>query len=248
MIHFVTACNGRYFERMRPYLDSIQHLSRIPVTLICVGFRPPLGSWIEGLDKVKFITMPHNLNEGSPSESESPQHGSYLKLIPGNADDVYLFTDGDITLQRDFADAEIAMLENLPKDQLIAGYNSGPSETLAVEGERLFPKIPQTDWNTNWPLIGAPCYNIGVIAGRRDTLWDIYSAYMHDWGKVGQLFGHGARQQWLVCYEAARLGIKVNVAGYAFHANGHYGTPPGVLYENGQITYQGQTVLFRHRL
>jgi hypothetical protein len=71
---------------------------------------------------------------------------------------------------------------------------------------------------------------------------------MAHWEQVCRQFAGPARQQWLICWAIAQYGLNVVIPGYGFHANGHYGVPPGVLYENGQVTYQGEPVLFRHKL
>ncbi len=135
----------------------------------------------------------------------------------------------------------------MPEGTVALGYNSGPGETLLDEARRLFPKVAEAELGQHWKVT-APCYNIGVLAARRSTLQAIYERYLRDWEAVSAYLGHAARQQWLVCHTIAELGLCVQAPGYGWHANGHYGVPPGVSYANGLVMYEGAPVLFRHKL
>ncbi len=102
-IHLITATNGRYLEHMRPYLDSIEQCSQVPATLVCVGFRPPEGHWARGYRRIALAWLAHEANYGAPGETESPQHGAWLKAVEGISADVCIFTDGDLVMQRPFS-------------------------------------------------------------------------------------------------------------------------------------------------
>jgi hypothetical protein len=245
-MQIVTSSNAGYILKMRPYLESLSKNSQVPATVVCVGdfiFDPHLP----GIDSV---TLPRSLNHGAPVETECAQHGSWLQVVPGEPDDLVIYTDGDIILQRPFTHAELDWLADLPDNVIALGYNSGPQETLAVEAQRLQPRVTmdQLAVRLGEIAITAPCYNIGVMAARRSTYQRIYDAYMPLWRLACDAFGHAARQQWLFCYLLAKLGVKVEVTPYSFHANGHYGTPPGCLYADGLLYSGNDVVLFRHRL
>jgi hypothetical protein len=248
MARIVTASNAGYIERIKPYLESLSRHSQIPATLVCVGdfvFDPHLP----GVDSVMLTRQE---NYGAPLDTESPQHGAWLQVVPGEPDDVAIFTDGDIVMQRPFSARELDWLASLDDNTIAAGYNSGPDETLAVEGARLFPRFPLEAIGRRFDAVDiftTPCYNIGVMAARRSVYQRIYDAYMPLWETVSEAFGHMARQQWLVCYVIAALGIRVDVTPYSWHANGHYGMPPGCRYGPGGLLYAGDdVVLMRHKL
>ncbi len=242
MARLLTASNQRYFERIRPYLESLAKHSQISATLIAVGDdRMPKCP-------VEQVNLPRVYNRGAPAETESPQHGAWLNVVDGPADEVIIFTDGDIIAQRPFSDLELSMIEDVDEGELMAGYNSGPSETLAIEAGRLQPRFQLEKIGARMGLLDRPCFNIGVVVGRRATFQRIYDEYMKHWQVVSDAFGHPARQQWLVVWTAHRLGMAFCVTPYSFHANGHYGVPPGCIYADGGLYYGNELVLFRHKL
>jgi hypothetical protein len=244
-MRIVTSANSGYIPRIKPYLESLSRHSQLPTTLVCVGdfvFDPHLP----GIDAV---TLPRSQNMGAP-ENECAQHGSFLAVVPGEPDEVVIYTDGDIILQRPFSQAELDWLTNLPDGVIAFGYNSGPDETLGVEARRLQPRVTNEQLAARFGEIAitAPCYNIGVMAARRSTYQRIYNEYLLHWRIISDAFVHYARQQWLFCYAVAKLGIRVQVTPYSFHANGHYGTPPGCLFADGLLYHGQDVVLFRHKL
>ena len=242
-MRLITACNAGWFGKILPYLDSLKQNADFPATLISVGFE---GAY-PGVDCALLTRVQ---NAGSPLETESPQHGSFLQVLPGNDDELLIFTDGDIVLQRPLTIQEHAWLGRIPFGFVSCGWNSGPAETLEVEANRLFPRVTMEQLAGRLGSIArtASCYNIGVFATHRQTYRRIYEAYMPLWKIATDAFQHPARQQWLVNYVIATLNIPVIHMEYSFHANGHYGIPPGVELVNGAALYQGEVVAFKHRL
>ena len=242
----ITAANERYYGPIRPYLESLNRYSQVPVTLACVTNAEPLAT---GLPVVESVRLPRVLNMGAPLETECPQHGAWLEVVRGHDDEVCIFTDGDIILQRPFTNAELDWLQDWPADAVGMGYNSGPDETLAVEAARLSPRVPFDALARVFGDLSRPCYNIGVVIARRKMFQRIYDAYMRDWTKACDAFGHPARQQWLFVRTVHELGLPVVVTPYSFHANGHYGMPPGCSYdESGLLMAGDEVVALRHRL
>lgn len=240
----ITASNERYFPRIQAYLESLNENSQIQPVLVCVGER----LYDHGLPCVDTVQLPRALNLGAPQETECPQHGSFLQVVDGEPDEVLIFTDGDIILQRPFSDDEMQWSTSLPTDTVACGYNSGPNETLKVEAERLWPRFPMSRIDAIFGLLDRPCYNIGVIVARRSTWERIYTEYMKHWQTVTDAMAHPARQQWLVVHTIHSLGIQVRVTPYSFHANGHYGMPPGCSYGDGKLYAGDDLVAFRHKL
>ena len=243
-MRIITAANERYFGPITPYLNSLSLHSRFPVNLVCVGDR------LLDYPGITAVQLPRSMNRGAPHETESPQHGAWLQVIDGDPGEVCIFTDGDIIMQRPFADGELDYLADLDEDTVACGYNSGPGEMLTDEARRLFPRVEMSALARVFgPVHTIPCYNIGVIAARRSVFQRIYHEYMSWWDLVTDAFGHAARQQWLVCWVMHEIGLKVDITPYSLHANGHYGMPPGCRYGHDNLLYSGeQLVLFRHKL
>lgn len=243
-MRIITAANERYFGPITPYLNSLSVHSQVPATLVCVGDRQ-----LEYAD-IQSVQLSRNLNSGAPRETESPQHGAWLQVVQGSADEVCIFTDGDIIMQRPFNYDELNYLSDLDGNTVACGYNSGPGETLTDEARRLYPHVGMDALARVFGKVDTiPCYNIGVIAARRSVFQRIYHEYMSWWELVSDAFGHAARQQWLVCWVMHELGLNVDITPYSLHANGHYGMPPGCRYGHDNLLYSGeQLVLFRHKL
>lgn len=250
MVSLVTASNRRWLPRMKPYLQSLERYSALDNVLVGVGHTPP-AEYLEGLAHIRPVELPQELNDGAPHETESPQHGAFMSVIGGAGDDVYIFTDGDIQLQRRFSEAELGWINAIEDNEVYCGWNSGPSETLINEAQRLFPKMSDGQIADSWGGIvyDVPCYNIGVFVARRSTYQHIYSEYMRLWELACSTFGGPARQQWLVCYVLARFNVKVEIMPYSFHMHGCYPLPQGAGFDaNGALTFNGEKVLFRHHV
>jgi len=240
-MRLVTACNQGYISRIQPYIQSLAAHVNISTALITVGFD------YQHPDILTF-KLPRSMNNGAPFETESPQHGSFLPVIDTEDNDVFIFTDGDIILQRPFTKRELDHIHTLPEGVVMAGYNSGPDETLAIEGARLFPRFSIDQIGAKFGLMDKPCYNIGVFIARRSTYQAIYDEYMTRWQMATDAFGHPARQQWLVVYTIHKLGLEVKLTPYSLHANGHYGMPPGCYYRDGVLYSGADVVALRHKL
>jgi hypothetical protein len=185
---------------------------------------------------------------GSPEYSASLQHGAFLPYVCGHDDDVLIYTDGDIVMQRAPSKLERDTFEMLPADRVLAGYNSGPYDTLALEASRLGPRYDVATVFDAEIVAKAPCFNIGVIAARRKTWARIHAAYLHYYEAALKLFAHPARQQWLVCYVMAELGIQVRVLPYTVHMHGCYELPKSGAWDGQTATFDKEPVLFRHHI
>lgn len=239
-MQLLTASNERYYPRIKPYLESLKRHCNIPFSLVCTDSAPYPDK------KVNQLKISKAQNEGAPKETESPQHGSFWQVIKSNDDDVIVFTDGDLIMQRPFTAAEMAWAEGV---EFSAGWNGGPRETLTIEAQRLRPLKALDEIRAAFPLMDrAYCYNIGCMVARISTYEMIHERYLELWPTACEAFGHMARQQWLVCYVVAELGVKVDLMPVSFHAHGHYGMPGGCYQEGSQIYTHEGPVLFRHKL
>lgn len=226
---------------MAPYLASLNANWPGPVNFLTVDSDAP-PEFMERFPKVAAIRVPKVA--GSPEYSDSLQHGAFIDYVPGDDDDVLIYTDGDIVLQRTPSQAEYAMLRRLPADAVACSWNSGPTETLADEAGRLFPR---GDVAAVFGDLARPSYNIGVCAARRSTWERIRDEYMDWYDKALAVFAAPQRQQWLVSWTLSRLNLKVVILPYSTHTHGCYPLPAGVSV-NGTANYNGEPVLFRHHL
>ena len=243
-VKWVCGSNEQYLPKMGAFLRSLDEHCPFELWYVAVGFET------EPYKRVQAASIDRDLNLGAPPETECIQHGSFLQVIPGNDDDILIYSDGDMIMQRSLTQGEIDWLENFPDGMVSAGWNSGPGETLMDEATRIHPKITPWDtlkiWSTH--ILHLNCFNVGVLIARRSTWQRIYDAYIERWEKIGTTFEHQGRQQWLICYCFHLLQLQIHVMPYTFHTHAHYQIPDGVEEIGGLIYYKGEPVLLRHRI
>jgi hypothetical protein len=249
MITIVTASNERYMDKMRPYLESLaRHLdpASARAVLVCVDCAAP--DWLP--PEIGVHHAPRSLLAGSPAGTESLQHGAWLQVVPGEPEDVVIFTDGDIFFQRPFDAVEIAALADWPDNSIGASYNQGSSETLLDEALfKLGPRQTDGEFLNRWGRITlqGTCFNIGVMVARRSTYQRLYDLYMGQWKRVSKALSHQARQQWLMGYLMHKEGFEIRLLPYNFHMHYHFELPAGALVGlAGDAYWQNQRVLFWH--
>ena len=218
----------------------------ITPVLFCVDCDAP--DWLADLPRIVAMPMTAAQNYGT-SESTSIEHGSFLALLPGDDDDVFMKADGDMQMQRPFNDSEMEWFDGLWPDEFCAVWNAGPGDTLGDEARRVRPRVDAAELYRRFPgYESAPCGNGGVLVGRRSAYQAMHDAYMERWQVACDSFAHYARQQWLINYARFAAGLRFVLMPTAIHAQGHYGTPDGVSIENGVVMYNGAPVVFRHKL
>lgn len=235
-MRLVTGCNAGYLQRMQSSLYSLDQHADFPVSRIAVGF-----------SNHDWTTLTAEQNAGAPEGTECIQHGSFLKVVKGKADEVLLYADGDVVMQRPLDDDERGLLA-LKHGQALVGWNGGPHETLAVEAGRLgvanSVQWAMQEWGLTDPV--PPIYNVGMLAMTRKTWRQVYNLYMQRWEQACQTFTHMARQQWLISYCIDALGLDVTIMPWHLHAHGHFGLKPGMERRGIDIYHDGRLAAFRH--
>lgn len=223
MIRIVTGCNERYFRKMDRWLDSLENQSNVPFTLIKVGWEQESGR------KGEELVLRHKENYGAPDTTECIQHGSFLKVIDGHNDELLMYCDGDMVMQRPFTEAELAWLNSFWADTFSAGWNQ-PDESLIDCTRLIMPKVEMDEIWERFPgkLDKWPSLNVGVLVMRRSAWEKVYAAYMERWELACDTFEHQARQQWLICFTLFALELDFRLMPYTMHVHGHFGIKPGM--------------------
>lgn len=239
----VTAANRGYIDRITPYLHTIQAHGAgfdrcILVTVGCQVEMPP------ELEDIETIPLPAVLARGHTGNF-CIQQGCHLDVIGAADDDVIVFTDGDVRMQREPTADEIAWMRAIPKDTIVVGWNAGPGDTLRDEASRIALAHPARD--SFMPLLHRKVYNVGVIVTRAATYRRIYDRYMQLWPHYAPHTPHYAANQFLMCAVIAEQGLHVWELPQSVHTHGCFGLPEGVTEdEAGQLWADGNLVLFRH--
>lgn len=242
MINLVTAANKPYMEKIAPYLHSIQEHGgafdrRVLITVGCQVGMP------EALNNITPVSLPSASVQGHTG-NYCVQQGCFLEALGTAADDVLIFTDGDIVMQRAPTVAELSWIGAIPDATIALAWNAGPNDTLADEGTRI--GLTPGGQRMFAGLLHRKVYNVGVIICRVSTYRAIYARYMELWPVFYPLTNHYAANQFLMCAVIAELGLLVWEMHPTLHTHGCFGVPGWADLENDLLTVDSVPVLFKH--
>lgn len=238
-----TGTDSGYLPKIQTYLDTIQENSNFDENWIFfVG-----GDHQEARSKFKVAKVnPSDCKALVPSWP-CVQHGDFLtsKDHEFNPNDIIVFTDGDMFLQRPLTDTENKWLRDLKYMDISMGYNAGPNDTLLDEGARI---NPIKDWRKIDKVDQIPCSNGGVIACTHATYQQLYEQYLIHWPIIDEIFNHYAKGQWLISWViSSTVGFNLIRQPYTFHMHNHHPMPQGSAFnDDGLLTFEGEVVAFRH--
>lgn len=240
-LSIITVVTENYLLRAKPFLDSLRCLSNVDRTCICLGFLPPLGVR-QDYPHVQFRSMPMHWS----ADNGIFQHGRFLDALPNVQDDrLYLLSDADILVQRDFTETELQRFAGYDLETFGAGWNAGEGDTLTHEACRIAMK-GDAAFGEDWRHI--PCYNTGVLA-MRGRAWkrlrDLYESRVERFWKLAS---YRTRTQWLVNWCLHRLGMKADILPGSLHLHGHLGVPKSASIRDGFLYAGDDLVLFRHAI
>lgn len=238
-----------YFPRTTGYIESVaEHGEFDEYTALCLGFLPGEN---EQRKPWKYVFVNEN-QVIAPHANRCMQHGAFINFLNQAPNDVVLFTDSDMQMQRRMWPEEMSMLRNLRHGEVFVGENKDANETLYEEAKYLRPfvdiaSLPEVFKEAN--IKTAKCYNTGVMAATVSTFSLILEEYAMGIQGIDYIFEHYARQQWLISYILAYRGdLSVRVMPATFHTHGCHGAKPGISYNGLSYTYHGVDVLFAHNL
>lgn len=244
-----TGFDRAYFPKTRDYIDSVaEHGEFDDYVALCLNFLPnneeQIHPWRYVYVNEQQVIAPHT--------NRCMQHGAFISFLNLNHDDVVLFTDSDMRMQRKMWPEEMSILKTLKHGELFVGENKDANETLYEEAAYLRSFVPVESLSDVFKAANiktAKCYNTGVMAGTVSTFATILEEYAMNIGDTDYIFEHYARQQWLISYViACRDDVSVRVMPATFHTHGCHGVKPGIAYNGLSYTHHGVDVLFAHNL
>jgi hypothetical protein len=158
-----TGCDVNYVKKIDVFLNTIQENSNFDENYLVIYGNDNVTI---PYDKIKVVNVDPN-DVKSITEIKCLQHGEFLKSVELsnnlNDDDVILYTDGDMWLQRPLTDDELIKYRQLKDDDVFIGYNMHPNQKLDNEYNALFStRYKSKIFNSDWSEI--KCYNTGAIA------------------------------------------------------------------------------------
>lgn len=248
-IVLATGSDERYLTKIRPYLKSIELKSNFDLNyLVYVSDTPanlsfPFSKIKIGNLLLKSFRAPNNIN--------CAQHGDFIYCPELDSDttddDIIVYTDGDMIMQRRLSKKEIEFLRGMRDGDVYVGYNASPRDTLADEFSRLGKtgkthKEFELDWSEH------KAYNTGVLAMNKRTWKRVIDLYSNLYPKIDEMLNHHAKQQWLLCFIFATNDFNIFEMPYHIHNHTHYPSPKGTSQDiNGRVFFNKKLVLFKHK-
>jgi len=252
-IVLATGSDKKYLPRMWPYLESIERHSQASRNVV---FVPVQGreNWYERVRSLPSVEWrPVQISElRAKNPNNCLQHGEFLAFDDPNAsdDDLVIFTDGDIELQRWFSAEELEWLQAMPPNGIAVGYNEGPWGSLAREIELLQPKSDieeiQRAFPGDWEKM--PCCNTGVLIARRSAYRRLCEAYVERYAEIDALLGKYTKQQWLLSWLLQSESFDVRMLPQEVHTHGCHPLPLRCSRQGDDLLYAGTKVMFRHNV
>lgn len=181
---------------------------------------------------------------------EMLQHGAFIKHLPPlTADDVLLFVDADMIMQRPFTPEEIEWFHRLQPDEICVGLNGPRGETLLDEAALLEPQVEGWVLDSLFPgWQPLPAWNTGFVAARRSAYQRLYDMSRALMPAAESCFAHYAAVQWVMCYCIGRF-LKHVELPQTIHLHGCWGKPEGHSWsETGEAKFNGELAAFRHAM
>lgn len=244
-----TGSDERYLIKIKPYLKSIQSNSNFDLNYLV--FVSDIGGELNlPYDKLKIGNLPLS-SFRAPNTINCAQHGDFLYCNEldedTDDDDIIIYTDGDIIIQRPLHDHEIDFLKGMKDGDVYVGYNASPTDTLEDEAGRLGRTgVVHDEFKVKWTK--HKIYNTGVLAMNKRTWKRVIDEYSELYPKVDEMFNHYAKQQWLLCFIFATKGYNIIEMPYHVHNHRHYPSPKGTSQgQNGDVYFDDKLVLFKHK-
>ena len=220
-IYLVTGTNEPFWEEAEKYVKTINANSNVQNVLVTLDFDVNEGER-EKYKEVKFVRLNSQLVE-SPNPNYCLQHGAFLQVLDFvSEEDIIIFTDADIKLQRPFNENEINFFRSITLGEIGVNFNRTDSDLLIEEAERLKPSLPIGEIEKKYSEISSfLTYNTGVIVTKYKTYAQLYDLYNKYWPEFEGLFVSNAKQQWLLSYLINKY-FKPIIIPDLIHTHGKY--------------------------
>ena len=218
-IYLISGFNKAYLEKSEPYMMTMNANSNVNNVIVTLDFDVD-DSYKNKFSSIRFVKV-----NSSQIKSRNPntcmQHGGFLIALDFvNEDDILIFTDTDINVQRPFSESELNRICNLEDGEVLVNYNN-PSEKFNFldETAKIIPNIPTCDLVAKYPeFLSFKSFNTGVIITNYRTYKDVYERYNQYWPDFSLLFDSYVKQQLLLCYVFQKY-FKVAILSYFIHSH-----------------------------
>lgn len=241
-----TGADKNYLPIIQPYLASIDRNSNFDDNVLAYIGDDNCHNYS---DKVK-VTNVYPSTVKALNTNNCVQHGEFLRgeyFASLDDNDVIVFTDGDIIMQRPLTPEEDSRFRSLRDCDVFIGDNAGPNDSLYEETKRIFQVgIPPSELIADWHKL--KIYNAGVTAMNKRTWLRLMDDYLSLVDFAKSTFNHIAYQQWLMCFIIGTRPYNIIEMPHEIHCHRHFFPNPigASMDENGIAYYNGKKVLFKH--
>ncbi len=218
-IYLAAGCDQKYLTKSMPYLHTMNHNSNIINIFFTVDFDIS-EKYKSEFRYIRFIGISSTIVK-SPNSNKCMQHGGFLSALNFLSDEsIIIFTDTDINIQRGFRDEELYMLAGFNDDDVGVNYNKTEDYSLVEEVQLLKPNVTIKELSKKYSGISElTVFNTGVIVANYKTYKKLYNLYNTNWESFKDLFGHYAKQQWLLSY-IIQTNFNPRILPYVIHCHG----------------------------
>jgi hypothetical protein len=246
MIYLLSGINCTYLTKAERFIRSMPPSNQISNIIITLDFSAD-ASLKQKYGHIRFVELDSNRVRAKNSNS-CLQHGGFLDALDWVGDEeVIIFTDADIDIQRSMNPDEISFFSGLAENEIAVGYNASPLQTLKEEARALLPLENDEAIEACFPGFATlKVYNTGVVAAKKKTYKALYEHYVREWDKADRLFAHYAKQQWLLSYLIQSY-FKVKLIPNSIHSHAHHPVTLRIEEPCGfKFCIGNQPVLFAH--
>lgn len=254
MIYIGTSITLNMLGNHTDYLDSIQKHSNFRNFVLCCGFNPEKFGLSQKYPKINFkeISLEKiktRAQNGWPENRPgflTLQSGEFIDYLDLDNDDIVIFTDYDITMQRDFSDAELKLINNINNETFLMQWDSFPTTNLYDYFPALAPKKKPDEWQNDFSisLKEMNSFNTGVLVARVSAYRKLWSEFKKLTEKMTSYFSRHAAVQFIDCFIIQR-DMKAEKMQEDMH-NGQWFTGNKCNFKDGFMMFGEQKVLFAH--
>lgn len=255
MIYIGTSLTEDYLISSFPYFDSLKkHASDLKCFVICVDFEVK-ERCREKWPSIDFLTLNSStlktVKEGWPENREKficLESGEFLDLMPFEEDDIIIFTDTDMYMQRAISDVEKNSMMSFDDQTIGMFYDELPVAGLAPEDdsepilEAPSEKIREA---FDGDLKSMARLNSGVVIAKAACWEKIREYYLGYFDRVTDIIKHHSAGQWMLNWISYRF-LTPHILSPLIH-NGHWLFGTESYYDGNYLKVDGEIVLLAHK-
>lgn len=262
-IHVGTSFTLSYLPKMQEYrfLETFSQLQNVKLfAQIIDGDPDTVAKFSEMFPTIRFSGVPllsYQVSEQMKTVA-CPQYGAFIDYVEDlGMNDYVFFIDADITVQRQFTEAELKKIKN--EMPVIVSLNARGGHSMTEELMVLDPTAGPRLWQfrqTFGDIDRRPVFNCGVIGMNVSTWKRTLTTYKANYPVWSQMVKHHASVQWFLSFMFNSMGTTYRLADYNtdfvkdIHSHCHEATAIqffGLKRRNGVIVRpNGNAVLFAH--